>query len=235
MALISSTLKAIYRLAFECSPIVLTGGLADGVVGGVIPIITLLESSSLLTSIIGGTDITDLSTVLCHFSPASGGTLINQEIGHYPFPNQTTAANAVISQPLNISLIMQCPINSDKGAFTKFATLTSLQNTLTLHNSSGGLYNILTPSFIYENCLLTGIRDISPSLSAGGQTQTVWQWDFEKPLITDDDADDESALMSAVASGTTISSAELSWSSILSTSVTSYTEAYSSVLSALGV
>ena len=233
--ILTSTLRGIYQLAFECSPIVLTGGIADSVSGGVIPIISLTESSSLISTILNGTDITDLNNIMCHFKPLSGATLIDQSVGHYPFPNQTTAANATIANPLNVSMLMQCYPNGDKGVFTRFATINSLRTTLATHNASGGLYNVITPSYIYTNCLLKDIRDVSAEASPGGHVQTLWQWDFEKPLITEEDADEQSSAMSKITDGTSFSDSELSWSSIITSSGSSYSNALNSILSAFGV
>ena len=44
---------------------------------------------------------------------------------------------------------------------TKFAIITNVQSRLTSHNNDGGTYTVMTPSFIYQNLILTGMTDAS--------------------------------------------------------------------------
>ena len=72
------------------------------------------------------------------------------------------------------------------GYFAKLAVMIALRETLYEHNARGGTYIIATPSFIYTNCVMRSLRDIS-----GGETkqpQYKWQMEFERPLITLDQA-----------------------------------------------
>jgi hypothetical protein len=112
--------------------------------------------------------------------------LIEQEVATYPFANQTVAANATISMPLKISMLMVCPAKGLAGTTAKSATITMLQNVLAQHNLSGGTYIVATPSYMYTNCLMTGMRDVSGGESK--QAQYMYQLDFVQPLLSLDQA-----------------------------------------------
>jgi hypothetical protein len=126
-----------------------------------------------------------LDRYFCHFQPLPGATLINNQIAKYPFANQTIAANAIINTPSNVSLLMSCPVNSDSNYLTKFLTLTALKSSLDEHNATGGLYIVATPSYIFSNCVMTAMTDVSNGASK--QPQNQWRFDFEKPLVTEVD------------------------------------------------
>lgn len=117
-----------------------------------------------------------------HFVPIPGGTIIDQQVGMYPFANQAVAANAIITQPLKISLLMICPAREGVPYSTKLAIMQSLQQSLQKHNILGGTYDIATPAAFYSNCLMLQMAD----QSAGGSAQQQWQWrlDFIEPLLT---------------------------------------------------
>jgi hypothetical protein len=207
-----------FKLAFEISPIVLTGGIAASIPGTMLPIIAITESLNFVSGLLSGGDPLDLDDFFAHFVPLSGSTLVEQEIGHYPFANQAVAANAVIADPLHVSLRMICPVKSALGYAEKLATMIALQKAIALHNASGGTYTVATPSAIYTNCLLLRLFDASSSDSA--QAQNTWQWDFEKPLLTQEDAASaQNNLMSKITSGVPIlgSGGGVSWSGIAST------------------
>lgn len=137
------------------------------------------------------------------FEPAAGASLISQEIGHYPFANQAVAANAVIAQPLRISMIMICPARTAGGYAAKQSVMTGLQNSLANHNSLGGTYSVMTMSYIYTNCLLTNLEDVTAGDS--NQFQAKWRFDFEQPLLTLQQAQAaQNALMAKLGSGTAI-------------------------------
>ena len=192
-----------FSLAFELSPIILTGGVAANSVGGAIPIISLLESDSYATLLSGGGLITT-DNAFAVFMPLPGSSLINNTIGMYPFANQQTAANAIITQPLGISLKMICPARQpgDYGG-ANLAILTALQATLAQHNILGGTYTVVTPAFVWTDTIMTGLRDIS-----GGETKQVqyaWQFDFIKPLVTLADAQQaQNNLMSTISGGANV-------------------------------
>lgn len=171
-----------WKLAFQVTPILLTNGIATDL-GGLLPIVALTQGVNTLTSLISGTANAALDGFFANYSPMPGGTLVNNQISMYPMANQSVAANAIIAQPLNISMLMYNPAGGQTGGYPlKTVTMVSLQNSLTIHNNSGGTYSILTPSFIYTNCVMTGFRDVS-----GGQipqVQYAWQLDFIQPLVT---------------------------------------------------
>lgn len=225
----------VFKLAYEISPIVLNNGIAVNMPGGALPIVVLTESplaSSLLTgtssilSLAAGAAATltnllstqSLDDFFAHWLPLPGSSLIDQAIGKYPFANQAIAANAVIRQPLTISMRMICPANGTLGYAVKLATISALQTALAQHNVSGGTYTVITPSYFYTNCLLTGVRDTSNAGSK--QTQNTYQFDFEQPLLTlQDAAQAYNNTMSQLANGTQMQGINggLSWSGVSQT------------------
>jgi hypothetical protein len=197
---VATAARAAYTLAFQVSPIILQGGIAAGTPGGMLPIIAL--TGQLVSFVQGAVTNSGLTTAdfFAQFLPIPGATLINNAIGTYPFANQQVAANAIIQQPLNISLLMNAPVNSEGGYLTKLPIFTALQSSLQLHNNSGGTYSIATPAYIYTNCLMTGMSDVTGSDSK--QNQTIWQLDFVQPLITlAQAAQAQNGLMSKLTSG----------------------------------
>ena len=120
--------------------------------------------------------------------------------------NFATAANAVVQKPLNVSMAMICPAQNNGGYLQKTAILTAMQFLIQNHISNGGTFTILTPAFVYANCLLTGIRDITPP--SDKQVQYVYQWDFTQPLITTSQAQSVlGTLMNKIQSGLPTTSA----------------------------
>lgn len=176
----------LYRLGFEISPIILNGGWAEGLPDALLPIVSLTESINFLSGILNGGADLSLDKFFAHYRVIPGGSLAMNTIGEYPFANQAVAANAVIAQPLAISLLMICPVQNEGGYATKLAIMSALQAAITQHVAQGGLFTVATPAFIYTNCILKSLRDVS-----GGETkqpQYNWQWDFEQPLVTDSQA-----------------------------------------------
>ena len=85
---------------------------------------------------------------------------------------------------MKISLLMSCVANTDSGGFFgKLAIMTALGATLNLHSQMGGTYTIATPAQLYPNCLLRRIVDVSTGQIS--QPQSLYQWDFEQPLLTE--------------------------------------------------
>lgn len=211
--------SAAFQLAYEISPIVLTGGSAQDIPGGMLPIVSLTEGANFLTGLLSGGDAFNLDDFFAHFSPMPGGTIIDQDIGRYSFANQAVAANAVITKPLVISMKMICPAKGNVGFAGKMATMTALQSTLSQHNVSGGTYTVVTPAATWTNLVMRAMRDITANASA--QVQTEWQLDFEQPLLTQAQADQaQNNLLSKISGGVqTLKSAvgDLGWSSISNT------------------
>lgn len=175
-----------FKLAFQLSPIVLTGGIAEGIPGGALPIIAITEAASFVDGLLSGTTNIELENFFANFQPLPGTSLIDQDIAHYPFANQAVAANAVIAKPLTISYRMNCSVRLPGGYITKLTTMMALQAALQQHNNSGGTYTCISPSGFFTDCLMVRMIDVSTGQSL--QPQTDWQLDFEKPLLTEDQA-----------------------------------------------
>lgn len=196
---ISAGLTA-FRLSFEISPIILTGGIAQNIPGGMLPIVAITETLNFTAGLLSGGNDLDLDSFFAHFYPLPGSTLGDQKAGEYPFANQAVAANAVITNPLIVSLRMICPAKEDSGYALKLATMTALQATIAQHNASGGTYTVATPSFFYTNCIFLRLTDTSAAESK--QKQNAYQWDFRRPLLTLQDAQSaQNNLMSQLTGG----------------------------------
>ena len=207
--ILSTALRDAYDLSFQISPIILNGGIAESVPGKMLPIIALVgQVAGFLQGAISSGSV-GLNDFPIRYVPIPGGTVINNAIGTYPFANQQVAANAVIQQPTNISLMMIAPISNLGGYLTKLAIFTSLVTALTNHNNAGGTYTIATPSFIYTDCIMTGMTDVTTAETK--QQQVQWQIDFTKPLISIQDAMIAfNGLVSKTASGGQMTSSDLS-------------------------
>jgi hypothetical protein len=193
-----------FQLSFQISPIILTNGIASNVPGGGIPIVQFLQGQNFSTGLLsGGSSQTDPDQYFAQFVPLPGAMLIDNAVGTYPFANQAVAANAIIANPLTISLKMICPWRQPGDAQNKLATLTSLRTTLQQHSFSGGTYTIVTLSYIYTNCLLTAMKDISSGDSR--QFQYEWELDFFQPLLTLQQAQAaQNSLINAVSGGNVV-------------------------------
>jgi hypothetical protein len=192
---INSAFRDAYNLAFQVSPIILTGGAV-----GLMPVIGLTGQLAALLQ--GGAGLEDFYAT---YLPIPGSNVINNAVGTYPFANQQVAANAIIEQPKHISLLMIAPVRAAGGYLSKLAIFTSLQTAFQNHNRAGGTYTIMTPAFIYTNCVMTAMTDVT-----GGDTkqrQVQWQIDFFKPLISLSDAQNaQNNLMGALTGGQVVTS-----------------------------
>jgi len=194
-----STGMVAFKLAYQASPIILSGGVAQNMPGGILPLIVLTQGIAFSLSLLSGGNI-DIDNYWANFEPLPGATLIRNKFGLYPFANQTVAANAVISDVVNVSMLMKVPASAAGGYLTKLAVMTALVATLQQHSISGGTYTIATPSYFFTNCLLAELRDVSPAVSK--QTQIAWQWDFIQPLLTQNSAQNaQNSLMSRLTNG----------------------------------
>lgn len=197
--------EAQFQYTYVISPIFLEGGAAASFPFGKLPIAAFTQAggfSNGLLSPITGED--DLDQYFAHFSPLPGSQLISQDIGTYPFANQQTAANAILTKPLNVSMLMYCPARAPGGYVTKSAVLSGIQATLAQHNISGGTYTIVTPGFTWTNCVMIGMQDTSGSEVE--QVQWRWQLDFQKPLVSLQDAQAaKSNLYAQIANGQQVS------------------------------
>lgn len=181
-----NAVEAAWRLLFQQSPIILNNGIAQNMPGGILPIMALTQAANFAEGLLSGGDVTNLDNFFANFVPVPGGTLIDQQIGKYPFANQAVAANATIQQPLRISFMMICPAQLELGYLTKLAVITALQSALYQHNTSGGTYTLATPFFFYTNCVMLSMEDAS--VTSSQQPQNTFRLNFEKPLITLSDA-----------------------------------------------
>jgi hypothetical protein len=168
-----------FQLSNELSPIILQGGLAEELADGVMPITAITEGT--------GAPLR-YEDYFAHFHNLPNGTLSEWQIAQYPFASLVMAANAVIQMPLKISMIMKCPAqnNPQNNYFAKGSILTILKNQIETHVLMGGTFIVVTPAFTYTDVLLRQIRDVSPP--SDKQVQTMWQWDFEQPLLSDEGA-----------------------------------------------
>ena len=190
-----------FKLSFQISPIILTNGIAASVPGGMLPIISLLQSGDFDQGILSGSNQIDLDDFFAHFEPLAGGELIKNAVGEYPFANQTVAANAIIAQPLDLSFSMVIPIRDAGGYDTKLSVMSALKSSLDQHNNLGGTYTLATPAYVSPNWILLGLTDISTGESK--QAQSAYRWDFHKPLLTLEDAEAaQNSLMSKISAAT---------------------------------
>jgi len=198
---------AQYNLAYQVSPIIFQGGIASSAQGGILPILALVGEVALFAS----ANSNDSSQFFATYLPLPGSTLIANTVGLYPFANQFVAANAVVTQPLTLSMLMIAPVNQPGGYLTKLATFTALRSSFAQHNASGGTYSVATPAYIYNNLIMTGMQDQTSGESK--QRQIEWQLDFIQPLLTlQSAAAAQSSLLSLITSGGQVSNANWSGS-----------------------
>lgn len=170
-----------WKLSYQISPIILNDGIA--LPGGAIPIISYTEAQNYDIGVLSSGNVNiPLDKFFANYQVIAGETMIEQQIGKYPFANQAVAANAVIAQPLKVSLLMICPVQKEGGYADKLSVMTALQSSLKQHNATGGTYTVVTPSLFYTGCILLSLTDVSNSESK--QVQNAWRWDFEQPLLT---------------------------------------------------
>jgi len=205
--------RGIWRTGFEGSPVILTRGIAAQwtYTGGMIPIVLITEAANLLGDLINLT-LPTVDQMFAHWQVLPGTQLMRNDIGSYPFASQSVAANAIVKNPLTISMVMHCPVQNPGGFLVKLATIAALKMTLDYHNQNGGTYTVATPSYIYTDCVLVGITDVSGGESE--QVQTSWQFDFVQPLIVAPSDRVMSKLMNKLSNGTEITG-DPSWSGFL--------------------
>lgn len=216
-------ISSAFYYAYEASPIFLTGGIVNSMIdqaGGVtesasafnlfgtsvnwvqgvsnlgIPIVAITETLTVL----GNIDIP--AQPLFTFRPLPGGSIWKSEVAEMPFFTNQIAAVSQVQQPLNISLVSYCPANKDTTFALKLATFEALRWVIQQHVNNGGTFTVATPSYLYTDCLLTNIVDISDGTS--NQSQVAWQWDFVQPLLTFPDLTSQlNKIIGSVSSGIT--------------------------------
>jgi hypothetical protein len=171
--------RTAYDLAYQVSPIIFAGGSFASALGGMVPVLTVLGS---LINDVTGSD----TAPTVKFVPIPGATVVNNTAATYPFANRNVAGNAVIRNPKNVSLLMIAPVNSVGGYLLKQATFMALQSTFESHTAAGGTFHVMTPSYPFFDCIMTGMTDVTSG--EGYQQQIQWQIDFIQPLITQQSA-----------------------------------------------
>lgn len=172
-----------FALSYQKTPIVLSGGVA-GAPGNLLPLIAITQAQDYTNGVLGNAQLGP-NDFLFDFYPMPGATLGEFQLGQYPFANQTVAGNAIITEPLRISMMMVASVRNAGGYAQKASVFPSLRSSINQHAQLGGTYNIATPSFIYQNCILLSLRDISSGDPM--RPQDRWQWDFIQPLLTLED------------------------------------------------
>ena len=195
---------AEFKLSFQLCPIFLVGGIASQMPGNTLPIISITQSQDFSFGVLSASNDINLDGYFANFQPMPGSTLIDNQIGMYPFANQAVAANAIIAMPLTISMLMLCPVGNNTGYSGKLATMIALQAALKQHNASEGTYTVITPSYYYSNCIMTGMKDVTGAQTK--QVQEAYQLDFVKPLLTLEDAQAaQNNLMGKISGGVELS------------------------------
>lgn len=199
MSILTSAARSAYDIAFQVSPIIFTGGSVAAMPGGAMPIIALVGQAGAFVqgALAEGLGMEDF---YARFVPMPGSTAIANTVGAYPFANQNVAANAIVRQPLTISLQMYAPVKDTAGYLTKLPLFTALQQSFASHNAAGGTYSIATPSYVYTDCIMLAMTDVTGHDTA--QQQVTWQLDFIQPLISQAQASSAlSSLMSKMTGG----------------------------------
>jgi hypothetical protein len=191
MSIVTQVLLSVYQLQYQIAPILFVNGIANGIGTGAnsnqsLPITHFTENLPVPLGITQNGVNLSLEDFFCQFKPATGSTLQNWQIANYPFANSTIAANATIAQPLTVSLIMVCPARGLNTLPLRQGILTRLKQALDVHILQGGTFTVLTPAYVYTNCLLVALRDITSQDDK--QVQSVYQWDFVQPLLTQQSA-----------------------------------------------
>ena len=202
-----------FQQYFEFAPIILEGGIVSDAPGGMLSIQTLTEQ--LAAGLFGPIAGSDPNQFFARYRPLPGASIIDQDLGRYPFANRIVAANAVIVNPLHISYLMVCPVSKSRPWSVKAAIMQALQSALSNHNITGGTYILATPSIYYDTAVMRRMADAS--VAESNQPQNAWQIDFEVPLLTLAEAQAaQNTLMGAMSNGTQIDSqnGQLGWSGI---------------------
>lgn len=170
--------RSDYEYSYQTNPVILEQGIAKT---GAMSISLLLQTFNYPY---GATGLASPDSFeFARFRPLPGHTLMQNDVATYPVANQSVAANAVITNPLSISMEMIVPASAAITVSRKLAIMTSLKQALNNHTAQGGWYNVCTPSFIYTGCLLTSLVDASED-GFGSQPQVRWVWNFIQPLIS---------------------------------------------------
>lgn len=187
-------------LLYQVSPIILTGGLASNISGGMLPLLALTNPNAFASNMLSGSENFSLDDAFGIFQPCAGGTLVEQIVAQYPYANLSVAGNAIIRNPINMSMLMLTPMKEIGSWSLKQLTMSALKATLDSHNNAGGTYTVCTPAYTYTDMLMVALIDVSTASSP--IPQNAWRWDFTKPLVSlSDTSGAQSNLMSQIGSG----------------------------------
>jgi hypothetical protein len=187
-------------LLYQVTPIILTGGIADNISGGMLPLLALTNPNAFSDNLLSGNENFELDDAFAIFQPAVGGSLVEQTIATYPFANLSVAANAIIRNPINVSMIMITPMKQLGSWSQKLSIMSALKATLDSHNNAGGTYTVCTPAYTFIDMLLVNLIDCSMAQSP--IPQNAWRWDFTRPLVSLADASGvQSNLMNQISNG----------------------------------
>src|SRR5215472_4881875 len=130
--------RTAIKLQYQVCPIVLTAGVAEQIPGGILPMLSIFSN---IQGALGGLPLpfamNDLDDAFGAFNVLPGGTLVSQSIAKYPFANQSVAANAVIREPLTLSVIMDAPMRGPNAFQVKRTIMATLKGVLDYHNNAG--------------------------------------------------------------------------------------------------
>lgn len=209
-----------WKLSYQVSPIFLTGPPVSNVPNGMLPFLSIVDpgafpvssNEAYAYSSTSGTapQLYDLSSVSLNqgmldnafgaFNVLAGGSLIQQTVAKYPFANQAYAANAILRDPLHVSLIWDTPMRGANAWGQKLTVMQSVKQRLDSHNNAGGTYIVVTPAYVYDNLVMLSLTDASRGSS--NLPQNAWRFDFERPLIVLQELRRaQSALMSKLTNG----------------------------------
>lgn len=177
MSFLSALGRPLFEIVHELSPILLKNGIAEQWPEKLQPI-------GIITQPLPPLPNTQNGGFFAHWKTLPGGTLMNNSVAQYPLANQATAGNAIVQQPINISMLMYCPATGTYDTGLRKLFITNILTSINEHVRRGGLFVIFTPLSIYDNCLLTGIRDASEG--SVPELQNALIFDFIKPMIMDE-------------------------------------------------
>jgi hypothetical protein len=184
------TTLAQVQLLYQLTPIWLQNGIASNIVGGYLPILSILnyEVFAALNNTQMGPEGVNMPSdwsfenAFATFQPAPGGSLVKQSIAEYPFANLSVASNATLRGAIDVSMIMLTPMKESSAWAMKQSRMSSLKSVLDAHNNLGGTYIVFTPAYIYNNMSMTDLTDISTATSP--LPQNTWIWHFTQPLVS---------------------------------------------------
>lgn len=206
--------RSNFRLSYEISPILLIGGIAQDLPEQAMPILALTQQADYTSGMVAGDVQVPDDDYFAYYKVLPGSKLLSNSPCTFPSASQQVAANAIIANPTNISLLMIVPAKNQGGYISKGQIIASMKKSLDQHNAAGGLYTVATPAFTYTNCILIDLVDVSAGESK--QVQYEYRWDFYRPLLTLEDSQNAyNSLMNKINGGLPVApnaNGEITWS-----------------------